>query len=48
MFGISLKKEITAIETWSKSSKNKETIAIHLEKISSTLKEVFKELKEDF
>jgi|TARA_B100000767_G_C19706861_1_gene510929 HPt (histidine-containing phosphotransfer) domain-containing protein len=48
MFGISLKKEITAIESWSKSSKNKEALAGHLETISSTLEEVFKELKEDF
>jgi len=48
MFGISLKKDVTAIETWSETSKSKATIMVHLENISTTLEEVFKELKADF
>lgn len=48
MFGIDLQKDITSIESWSRSSKNKIVIMAHLETISSTLKEVFKELKADF
>jgi len=48
MFGIGLKKEITAIESWSKTSKNKSVIEGHLESIVSTLTIVFEELKADF
>ena len=48
MFGISLKKDVTAIETWSQTSKSKATIMVHLQSISTTLEEVFKELKADF
>ncbi len=48
MFGISLQKDITSIESWSRTSKNKMVIAAHLETISTTLNAVFIELKEDF
>jgi HPt (histidine-containing phosphotransfer) domain-containing protein len=48
MFGVSLKKDVTAIETWSQTSKSKATIMVHLQSISTTLEEVFKELKADF
>ena len=48
MFGVSLEKDVTAIETWTKTSKSKETIMAHLETITTTLEQVFKELKADF
>jgi len=48
MFGISLQKDITAIESWTKSSKNKAIIIAHLNTISVTLKIVFSELETDF
>ncbi len=48
MFGIDLLKDIASIEAWSKTSKNKSTVIPNLEKISSTLTHVFKEMKEDF
>lgn len=48
MFGIDLQKDITSIESWSRSSKNKMVITAHLETISTTLKAVFEELKADF
>lgn len=48
MFGISLQKDISAIEAWTKTSKNKAIILEHLETITTTLAEVFKELKADF
>jgi HPt (histidine-containing phosphotransfer) domain-containing protein len=48
MFGINLQKNITSIETWSRSSKNKMVIMAHLETISNTLHKVFDELKADF
>ena len=48
MFGIALQKDITSIESWTKTSKNKATIVAHLEVISTTLAHVFDELKADF
>ena len=48
MFGVALQKEISAVETWSKGSKSKEVISDQLEKIVTTLKQVFKELQSDF
>ncbi len=48
MFGINLKKDITAIESWSKTSKNKGVIEAHLETIISTIQIVLEELKADF
>jgi HPt (histidine-containing phosphotransfer) domain-containing protein len=48
MFGINLQKEITAIESWSRTSKNRAAITPHLKTISTVLQIVFKELKADF
>src|SRR5690606_15545956 len=48
MFGIDVQKEITSIEAWSKTSKNKATILPHLESVVAILNLVFSELREDF
>ena len=48
MFGLNLGKDITSLETWSKTLKNQTTINSNIEIISTTLHTVFKELKEDF
>lgn len=48
MFGIPLNKDVAAIENWTKTTKSKATIMRHLETITTTLEEVFKELKADF
>ena len=48
MFGIDALKDITNIENWSKTTKNKTTILPNLENILNTLNHVFNELKADF
>jgi HPt (histidine-containing phosphotransfer) domain-containing protein len=48
MFGIALQKDITAIESWTKTSKNITIINGHLDTITRTLHAVFAELKADF
>jgi len=48
MFGIDLLKNITAIESWTKSSRSKEIALPHIELVVSILHLVFDELKEDF
>ncbi len=48
MFGIDALKDITSIEAWSKSSKNKISILPHLENVVTVLNHAFAELKEDF
>ncbi|AFL81552.1 hypothetical protein Aeqsu_2089 [Aequorivita sublithincola DSM 14238] len=48
MFGIDGLKEITIIEEWSKTSKNKATVLPNLENVLVTLNHVFDELREDF
>lgn len=48
MFGIDLLKDITSVESWTKTAKNKSTIQSSVEKINTTLHEVFEELKQDF
>ncbi|NND62655.1 MAG: Hpt domain-containing protein [Flavobacteriaceae bacterium] len=48
MFGIEILKEITGIESWTKTSKSKSTIMPSIDKVHSTLQTVFVELKEDF
>lgn len=48
MFGINLLKDITAIESWTRTSKSKATIMPAVEKVDETLKQVFEELKSDF
>lgn len=48
MFGIDALKEITNIEQWSKTSKNKATVLPHVDNVLVTLNHVFDELREDF
>lgn len=48
MFGIDALKDITSIETWSKTSKNKVSVIPHLENVLITLNRVFDELRRDF
>lgn len=48
MLGLNLKKDVTAIESWSNTSKNKAAVDSQIQKINTTLKQVFKELKADF
>ncbi len=48
MLGLNLTKEVTAIESWSNTSKNKAAIEFQAQKINSTLQKVFKELKTDY
>jgi hypothetical protein len=48
MFGIDVSKDITTIESWTRTSKNKATISPNLDKIVTYVHAVFKELKEDF
>lgn len=48
MFGIDLAKQITGIESWTKTSKGVDTIMPHIDLAVTTLHLVFDELKEDF
>ncbi len=48
MFGIDLLKQITGIESWTKTSKGTDGILPQIELVSTTLHQVFDELKEDF
>jgi HPt (histidine-containing phosphotransfer) domain-containing protein len=48
MFGIDLAKQITGIESWTKTSKGTDTIMHHIELASTIIHLVFAELKEDF
>ncbi len=48
MFGIDVLKDITTIEAWTRTSKNKAAITANLEKVLTSVKAVFNELKEDF
>lgn len=48
MFGIDALKDITSIEIWSKTSKNKSSVMPHLENVISILNHVFTELRQDF
>ena len=48
MFGIDVLKDITNIETWSKTSKNTASVLPSLENVMITLNLVFEELREDF
>ena len=48
MFGMDVLKDITTIEAWTKTSKNKASITENLNNVSTALHEVFKELKADF
>jgi len=48
MFGLNLQKDITSIESWTKTLKNKNMIEGNLANVVSTVAIVVKELKEDF
>jgi HPt (histidine-containing phosphotransfer) domain-containing protein len=48
MFGMDILKDITTIEAWTKTSKNKASVSENMNRVSTALKEVFKELKADF
>lgn len=48
MLGLNLTKDVTAIESWTNTSKNKAAVDSQVQKINTTLKQVFKELKTDF
>lgn len=48
MLGIDLMKDITAIESWTKTSKNMATISPAIERVNETLQIVFGQLKRDF
>lgn len=48
MLGLNLTKDITAIESWTNTSRSKTTIQPQVDKVSSVLEKVFIELKEDF
>ena len=48
MLGLNLTKEVTAIESWTNTSKNKAAVDAQVQKINTKLKQTFKELKVDF
>ena len=48
MFGIDVLKDIASIESWTKTSKSNTTITDNFHNLSTTLKLVFEELKEDY
>jgi len=48
MFGLNLGKDITAIESWTKTLKSNSSVESNLDKIIKTLDLVFEELKKDF
>ena len=48
MFGIDLMKNISSVETWSRSSKDPESIAPLVEELDHTLRAVFEAIKSDF
>jgi HPt (histidine-containing phosphotransfer) domain-containing protein len=48
MFGIDVLKDITTIESWTRTSKNKASVHENVQNVTTTLHAVFKELKADF
>ncbi|NCT18329.1 MAG: Hpt domain-containing protein [Flavobacteriaceae bacterium CG_4_8_14_3_um_filter_34_10] len=48
MLGLNLTKDVTAIESWTNTTKNKSAAEPHIQKIESILNQVFTELKTDF
>lgn len=48
MFGISILKDVTTIESWTKGNKPKVQVLGNLEKLNAVLNQVFEELKADF
>ena len=48
MFGLGLEKDITQIESWTRSSKNKSSIDEQMQRVVTIVEHVFEELKSDF
>lgn len=48
MFGLNLGKDITSLESWTRSLKSQSSISENIENISTKLHTVFDELKKDF
>lgn len=48
MFGVDLLKQITGIESWTKTSKSVASVSPLIEKVQTTLALVFEELKNDY
>ncbi|MGK0385789.1 MAG: HPt (histidine-containing phosphotransfer) domain-containing protein [Patiriisocius sp.] len=48
MFGIEVQKDVTSIESWTKSSRSNSSIQINIDTLTNVLYLVFEELKEDF
>jgi len=48
MLGLNLTKDVTAIESWTNTSKNKSAVEPQIQKIETILNQVFIELKTDF
>ena len=48
MFGIDVLKDITSIEAWTRTSKNKIAVSENLDIVMTAVKFVLEELKEDF
>jgi len=48
MFGIAVLKDINSIENWTKGNKSNAAVSENLLSITTTLEQVFTELKEDF
>lgn len=48
MFGIEVQKDVSSIESWTKSSKSNTSIADNIGNLSKVLHYVFEELKTDF
>ncbi len=48
MLGIDLSKDVTAIESWTKTSKSSTTIMTSVDRVNETLQIVFEQLKRDF
>ena len=48
MFGLNLGKDITTLESWTKSLKSQSAINANIDNITTKLYAVFDELKEDF
>ncbi|MFK5983742.1 MAG: Hpt domain-containing protein [Flavobacteriaceae bacterium] len=48
MFGLNLQKDITTIESWTKTLKNKTYIESNLKNVIETISKTILELKEDF
>lgn len=48
MFGAGLEKDVTAIEAWSKTAKNRSTVSENINTIIKKLEAIFAELRKDF